>query len=357
MEYFTGNLIKVTIACVIAVLAYFIMTIVLRKWDDYPLSNKIRLKTLTMKAPLASMIFALVGIFVLPLLGLPENTFSLVIHIFNLWVIASVGWLVTRGANTLYESILYTHDITISDNLKARKIHTQIKVMRVIINIMVLGVTIACMLMTFPKIRQIGVSFLASAGVLGIVLGLAAQKTLGNFIAGIQIAITQPIRIDDVLVIEGEWGWVEEITLTYVVVRIWDLRRLILPIAYFIEKPFQNWTRVSSDILGTVYIYADYTVPIEKIREELTKILTNSESWDKKVNGLQVTNTTEKTVEIRALMSAKNSPTAWKLRCEVREKLLEFLQKQYPQSLPKIRINLEKNNDASHNLVNEGKLL
>jgi len=342
MEYFISNSIKVAITCVIALLFYFIAITILKKWDNYSFSEKIKMKTLKMKAPLAFLIPAMTTVFLMPLLNLSKNTYSLVMQILSLWLIASIGWLVMGMVNSICESILYTHDINASDNLEARKIHTQIKVMKGIITVVILVITAACMLMTFPKIRQIGVSFLASAGLMSIILGFAAQKTLGNFVAGIQIAITQPIRIDDVLIVEGEWGWVEEITLTYVVLRIWDLRRLILPISYFTEKPFQNWTRISADILGTVYIYADYTVPIEKLREKLTQVLEESKFWDKKVNVLQVTNTTEKTVELRALMSAKNSPAAWQLRCEVREKLLVFLQQNYPESLPKIRIDLGK---------------
>jgi len=196
--------------------------------------------------------------------------------------------------------------------------------------------------MSFAKVRHIGVSILASAGIVGIVIGFAAQKTLGNFIAGIQIAIAQPIRLDDVVIIEDEWGWIEEITLTFVVVRIWDLRRLVVPISYFLEKPFQNWTRTAADLLGTVFIYTDYTVPVEEIRNELTHILENSPRWDKKVNALQVTNATEKTVELRALMSAADSSIMWDLRCEVREKLLEFLQQRFPECLPRIRIEMNK---------------
>ncbi|MBF0252805.1 MAG: mechanosensitive ion channel [Candidatus Omnitrophica bacterium] len=349
MEYLIGNAIKVAIACVIAAVIYFIAISILKKWDNYSFSEKIKLKTLKMKAPLAFLIPAMSALFLMPLLNLPKNIYSLVIQMVSLWLIASIGSLVMGVVNALCESILYTHDINASDNLEARKIHTQIRVMKGIITAGIFVITAACMLMTFPKIRQIGVSFLASAGLMSVILGFAAQKTLGNFIAGIQIAITQPIRIDDVLVIEGEWGWVEEITLTYVVVRIWDLRRLILPISYFTEKPFQNWTRISADILGTVYIYADYTVPIEKLREKLTESLEESKFWDKKVNVLQVTNTTEKTVELRALMSAKNSPAAWQLRCEVREKLLVFLQQNYPSSLPKIRIDLGKEGSELYN--------
>ena len=214
-----------------------------------------------------------------------------------------------------------------------------------ITNIIVVGLillTICFVLMSFSQVRQIGVSLLASAGVLGIVIGFAAQKTLGNLIAGIQIAIAQPIRLDDVVIVEDEWGWIEEITLTFVVIRIWDLRRLVVPIAYFLEKPFQSWTRTSADLLGTVFIYTDYTVPVKEVRSELTRILENSPKWDKKVNGLQVTNVTEKTVELRALMSAADSLTAWDLRCEVREKLLEFLQQRFPECLPRMRIEMNK---------------
>ncbi|MEJ2167337.1 MAG: mechanosensitive ion channel [Deltaproteobacteria bacterium] len=165
---------------------------------------------------------------------------------------------------------------------------------------------------------------------------------MGNVIAGIQIAIAQPIRLDDVVIVENQWGWIEEITLTYVVVRIWDLRRLIVPISNFVEKPFQNWTRTSADLLGSVFLYADYTVPVQAVREELQRILEGSQYWDKKVCVLQVTDATSEVIEMRALMSAKDSPTAWNLRCEVREKLIEFMQRRFPQSLPRVRIQMNQ---------------
>lgn len=198
------------------------------------------------------------------------------------------------------------------------------------------------MLMTFDKVRQLGTSILASAGIIGIIVGLAAQRTIATLLAGLQIAITQPIRVDDVVIVENEWGRIEEITFTYVVVRIWDLRRLILPITYFIEKPFQNWTRVTADILGTVFIYVDYTVPVQAIREELHRILKSTDLWDGKAWGLQVTNATERTVELRALMTAPDASAAWDLRCEVREKILEFVQKKYPDGLPKVRAEIRE---------------
>ena len=203
------------------------------------------------------------------------------------------------------------------------------------------------MLMTFERVRQLGTTILASAGVVGIVVGMAAQRTIATFIAGLQIAITQPIRVDDVVIVENEWGRIEEITLTYVVVRIWDLRRLIVPITYFIESPFQNWTRTSADILGTVFIYTDYTVPVNAIREQLQKILNESEHWDKKVCVLQVTNASDRTMELRALMSAADASAAWTLRCEVREKLLAFIKKEYPQALPRLRTELYRLQDNS----------
>ena len=214
--------------------------------------------------------------------------------------------------------------------------------MRQVVLFVIVILTIAVTLMMFEPLRGIGVSMLASAGIAGLIIGLSAQKVLGNLLAGIQIAITQPIRLDDVVIVENEWGWIEEITLTYVLVKIWDLRRLVVPISYFIEKPFQNWTRTSADILGTVFIYADYTIPIGKLREELTRILQSTDLWDGKVNGLQVTDAKENTLELRALMSAIDSPKAWDLRCLVRERLITFVQEHYPQCLPKYRAELKQ---------------
>jgi len=176
-----------------------------------------------------------------------------------------------------------------------------------------------------------------SAGLAGLILGMAMRPTLASLIAGIQIALTQPIRIEDVVIVEGEWGWIEEIHTTYVVVKIWDLRRLVVPLSYFIEKPFQNWTRVTADLLGTVFLYVDYNIQVEEIRQELHSVLESSGMWDGKSWGLQVTNAGEHTLELRALMSAPNGSAAWDLRCHVRERLVQFLQKRHPESLPRTR--------------------
>lgn len=276
------------------------------------------------------------------LLGSDVEASRYIDHSLNILLIFSLAWLLTRFVGFGKALILNRYDFNSENNLDARRVYTQFKIIERIINFLIIILAISLALMTFDSIRRLGVSLLASAGIAGIIIGFAAQKLLATILAGLQIAITQPIRLDDVVIIENEWGWIEEITLTYVVVRIWDKRRLIVPTTYVIEKPFQNWTRTSADILGTVFIYTDYTLPIDEVRKELTRILKNDSNWDGKVNVLQVTNATEKTMELRALVSASDSPTAWDLRVSVREKLIKFLQQNYPESLPKTRISMEK---------------
>ncbi len=276
----------------------------------------------------------------LPVLSLPDDLLSPLRHLISVGVIVSVTWLLIRATKTLEDVLLVRFPIDERDNLRARKFRTQLQILRKTVVFVLALLAFAAVLMTFEKVRQLGTAILASAGIAGIVLGFATQRTISTVLAGLQIAITQPIRVDDVVIVENEWGRIEEIALTYVVVRIWDLRRLVVPITYFIEKPFQNWTRISADLLGSVFIYADYTLPVQRIREELHSILKTSSLWDGRSWGLQVTATTERTVELRALMSASDASSAWNLRCEVREKLLEFIQKNYPESLPRIRADL-----------------
>jgi small-conductance mechanosensitive channel len=256
-------------------------------------------------------------------------------------LIISFAFLLFRVLNVLEDLVFHHFEIHKEDNFKERKIRTQMQFIKKLAYIIILILTLSFILLNFESVRQLGAGLLTSAGVAGIIIGFAAQKSLANLLAGFQIAFTQPIRIDDVLIVENEWGRVEEITLTYVVVRIWDNRRLILPITYFIERPFQNWTRTTADILGSVFLYTDYTIPIDPLRKELDRVLNEDPKWDKKVSVLQVTNATERTIELRALMSARNSPDAWDLRCNVREKLISFIQKNYPESLPKTRAEIK----------------
>lgn len=272
-----------------------------------------------------------------PLLPIRPEVLGPLQHALGVGVIASVAWVVILLADVFADMMASRYAIDVADNLQARRIRTQTQVLRRIVVLVVVIVALGIILMTFPPIRAVGTSLLASAGLAGLVIGVAMRSTLASLMAGIQIALTQPIRIEDVVIVEGEWGWIEEIGTTYVVVRIWDLRRLVLPLSYFIDKPFQNWTRVTAELLGTVFIYVDYAIPVEEVRQELHAILESSGMWDGKTWGLQVTNTSERTMELRALMSAPNGPSAWDLRCYVREKLVQYLQERHPESLPRAR--------------------
>ncbi len=256
----------------------------------------------------------------------------------SLLVIGGVAFVLVELLDAAEAAVLRRYPLQVADNLEARRVHTQVVVLKKVALAVIAIFTLASALMVFEPVRQLGTSILASAGIAGIIIGLAAQRSIATLLAGLQIAITQPIRLDDVVIVEGEWGRVEDITLTYVMVRIWDLRRLVVPITYFIEQPFQNWTRQSADILGTVFLHVDYTVPVEAVRVELGRILQASPHWDGKVNVLQVTEARERTLELRALASAPDASEAWNLRCEVREKLVAFLRERYPETLPRVRV-------------------
>ncbi|MFY9476482.1 MAG: mechanosensitive ion channel domain-containing protein [Aquabacterium sp.] len=264
-------------------------------------------------------------------------------------LIAAVTWLVVRIVQSCGDAVILSRPIeNISDNLMARRIQTQTKVVtRMVAGVVVLiGISLA--LMTIPDVRQIGTSLLASAGVAGIAAGLAARPVLGNLIAGLQIAFSQPIRLDDVVIVEGEWGRIEEITSTYVVVRIWDERRLIVPLQYWIEKPFQNWTRSSAQLLGTVFLWVDYRMPLQPIRDALKRVCEGSPLWDGRVCLVQVTDFSEKSMQLRCLVSTADSGKGWDLRCLVREELMSMMQKDYPEYLPRLRAEVDPPSDTAH---------
>lgn len=269
---------------------------------------------------------------------------ALLRHLLGLAVIGAITWLAIALVDAATAVIINRYDVARPDNLEARRVHTQALVLERTVVVLIGLLGLAAALMTFPRIREIGASLLVSAGVAGLAIGLAARPVLENLIAGLQLAFTQPIRVDDVVIIEGEWGRVEEITATYVVVRIWDERRLIVPFSRFISQAFQNWTRRSSSILGTVFVYADYTVPVQALRDELGRLCAASELWDGRVCNLQVTNASEQTLELRALVSAADSGRAWDLRVLLREQLIEFLQRNHPDCLPRTRVHLSGRN-------------
>ena len=283
----------------------------------------------------------IVLVFGVPLIPASQDIGPLVDNVVSLLVIATVALVLFQIVQAAEELILAPHESDPADQFRARKIRTQVTVLKKIVVVVISVFTLASMLMVFQSVRQFGTSILASAGVAGIIIGLAAQRSIATLLAGFQVALTRPIRIGDVVIVENEWGRIEDITLTFVIVCIWDQRRLILPINYFMERPFQNWTSTSSDLLGTVFFHVDYTMPIEPLREELDRILEKSQYWDGKLRSILVTDAKEHTLEVRAMATAADGDQAWFLRCEIREKLIDFIQRNYPQSLPRLRAEVQ----------------
>ena len=261
----------------------------------------------------------------------------MLLHMTALLSIASLTWLSTRAVQSIADTIIELHPIHLTDNLAARRIHTQTRVLARSVNVLIVLIGTGMALMTLPLLRQIGTSLLASAGVAGLVVGFAAKPVLGNLLAGLQLAISQPIRLDDVVIVENEWGQIEEITGTYVVVRIWDQRRMVVPLQWFIENPFQNWTRNSADLLGAVMLWVDYRLPLEPLRVETQRLCQTLEEWDGRVCVVQVTDTNERAMQVRILVSGPDAGRTFDLRCKLREGLLDFIQRQYPDCLPRLR--------------------
>ncbi|PWC36118.1 mechanosensitive ion channel domain-containing protein [Azospirillum sp. TSO35-2] len=276
-----------------------------------------------------------------PALPLPATAMEMVARAVGMCFIGALGWTIAAKVGAVFDAYLHRSGPNESGS-EWRRRRTKLTVFRRLALLTIMALTVGFMLMTVPLVRTIGISLFASAGVAGIVLGIAARPTIANLIAGIQIALTQPIRIGDSVVVEGEWGNVDEITSTYVVVRIWDDRRLIVPLGYFLEKPFQNWTRDAPNILGSVMLYVDYSVPIPALRDHLRAVLDSTSLWDKRVWNLQVTDLKERTMELRALVSAPDAGTAWDLRCLVREEMIRFLTERYPGSLPRERLDVAR---------------
>jgi len=333
--------ISVIIAAISIILGLLVKWVLFRLLNIYNNHSNPRLVvslTRHMNSPLTyfiPLLFVSMALPTLPLTNAQLHAIRRVTEILNIVVFA---WILVQLVYVIQDVVKHKYAIDKADNFKERKLITQLQFVRKVSIILIVFFAGALILLQFEAVKTLGTGLLTSAGIVGIVVGFAAQRSLANFLAGLQIAFTQPIRIDDVLVVENEFGRVEEITLTYVVLRIWDNRRLILPLNYFIEKPFQNWTRSSVDILATVIFYTDYSVPVDALRKELRRVLTESPLWDKEVAELDVTDVLQNTIQLRALLSAKNSGEAWQLRCLVREKLLYFLQQNYPDSLPKVRV-------------------
>jgi len=338
LQPWAWNLVVVGLAILIGLIIKFIIRALLNLYknkSDYSLFRSI----ITCIGPTLNHFGPLLVLNLLfPLMEMNGRIYGFFSRVAEIALIISFAVLLMSSIKVFEDYVVHTYDLNKEDNLKERKIRTQLKFIRQVVVTLIIFVTIAFILLSFDNVRKIGAGLLTGVGIGGIIIGFAAQKSLSNFLAGFQIAFTQLIRIDDVFVVEGEWGRVEDITLTYVVLNIWDQRRLILPINYFIEKPFQNWTRTTSEILGTVFLYMDYTVPIDALRTEFDRLLTQTKLWDKRVKKIQVTDSKEHTMELRILVSARNSSDAFDLRCFIRESLIKFIRDNYPESLPNNRI-------------------
>lgn len=329
----------VTLSFALGFLARFILLRFIRYWQ-----SRDRKLFKSLEKHLRGSMFLFIPLLMISVgvnyLNIHPEALSLITTVVNIFIILSFCSVLIRLTNVAQDMLFIRYDINLSNNLRARKIRTQIMYVKKVAIVLLVLFCLSLVLLSIPGVRKFGTTILAGAGVAGIIIGFALQKSLVNLFAGIQIAFTQPIKIDDAVVVENEWGWIEEINLTYVVVRIWDLRRLVLPITYFTENAFQNWTRNNAQILGSVFLYVDYSMPLDPLRKHFEKVLSETKLWDQQTQVLQVTDTTDKTMTIRLLMTAQNSPTAWDLRCHVREKMIEFIQQNYPQSLPHVRATL-----------------
>jgi small-conductance mechanosensitive channel len=354
LERWTGNftalvwdIIIAAAALIIGLIAKYIIKAVLnyyKKRDDYSLFRSV---VAHIGRPANHFIPLLVLNMMLPLMDLPPRYAGFLNRLVEIALIISFSIILIAAVDIFEDYIFHIYDLSKSDNLKERKIRTQIQFIKKTLAVLIIFITIAVILLSFDNVRKIGAGLLTSVGIGGIIIGFAAQKSLANFLAGFQIAFTQPIRIDDILIVEGEYGHVEEITLTYVVLNIWDERRMILPINYFIEKPFQNWTRTSAELLGTIFLYFDYSVPVDAIRGQLDKLLADNPLWDKRVKGVQITDAKQNCIEVRVLVSAGDSSKAYDLRCYIRENLVKFVKDNYPESLPVTRVFFNNPNTVS----------
>jgi small-conductance mechanosensitive channel len=315
--------------------AYFVLARIARRAPGVVYSSLVRRS----RAPVCGLVLLLVFLLFLPGVPLAPRADAIVYRVAALALTAMVGWLVVKCMGVVSDVVTSRFDVGNLDNLRARQVWTQTQLMQRFAIGIVVVLTVCIMLMSIPGVRQVGISQFASAGVAVIVIGMAAQQVLKNVLAGIQLALTDPVRVQDTVVVEGETGTVEEIRSTYIVVKTWDLRRLIVPLSHFIEQPFQNWTRVPTNMLGTVYLYVDYTVPVDRVRERFEALTKANPLWDGVVCGLQMTDVKDRTVELRGLVSAKTGDV-FNLRCQVREAMVDWLQGEYPESLPRLRADL-----------------
>ena len=342
MEGFTGAGQSRVLAAAIVVVAAVLVEVVVRRLLPRVVEDRKLVEELNARCrwPLRALVaFAAVRL-VLSGARLRPTLSSTLAQVLMIGTVVAGAWLAERAVRVAEDALMRRFETDAQASLRARRVRTQVRVLGRVVTVAITVLALATVLLTFPEGRTIGASLLASAGIAGVIAGVAARSTVGNFIAGLQIAIAEPIRLDDAVVVEGEWGNIEEITLTYVVVRIWDRRRLVLPSSYFVEQPIENWTRYSADIVGSVLLYVDYATPVDDVRAEFERIMAASKLWNGQTAILQVVDTTERTMVLRALVSADSAPDVWDLRCEVRERLLAWLRSEHPEALPRLRTEL-----------------
>jgi len=339
---YAWNLLILGASIVIGIIIYFLLSLIVQK--RYHKGSDAVLKRsyfVHLVRPLSLFMPLVVFDLLLPLLRMPAIFRTRLDHAMEVLLIISFAWLMVRLVRVGQEFVHRRVNIKTADNLRQRRILTQLIYIRRVVNIIIVLLAVGAVLLTFETMRKLGTGLLAGVGVGGIIIGFAAQRSLGNLLAGFQIAFTQPIRIDDEVVVEGQFGLIEEITLTYVVVRIWDERRLILPINYFIEKPFENWTRQTAAVHGTVFIYTDYRLPVDWLRKTFLEFVHSNPLWDNRTASMVVTDLKQSVMEIRCLVSGSNSGNVFNLRCEIREQMIKAISEKYPHCLPLTRATVE----------------
>lgn len=292
------------------------------------------------RTPWLSALISVTVLLTLPAARLPAKWYGSLHHLAVISTIITVSWLTRAALHVAEDAAFMRLRMDMADNRRRRRARTQINAVGRLTTASIVVVAAAAILMSFSGLRAFGTSILASAGVAGVLAGLAAQTTLSNVFAGLQLAFTDALRIDDVVVVDDEWGRIEEVTLTYVVLHVWDERRLVLPTSYFTQNPFQNWTRTESRVIGAVVLHLDFSAPIHELRREAQRLVEGSPLWDRRDWVLQVTDTTETTIVVRVLASAADAGSAWDLRCDVREGLIDYIQRTCPHALPRLRTDL-----------------
>lgn len=290
-----------------------------------------------MCAPLRWVLIGLALSGIRPALALGEPAVRVWNQLAGLVFPALLGWMAIAILSVVTDLVRARADISIADNLRARQRRTRADILHRIGIFLILLVSLCMMLMSIPSVRNVGVTLIASAGLAALAAGAAAQPALKNLVSGLQMAFTEPIRIDDVVIVEGEWGRIEEIRLTYVVVKLWDERRLIVPVSKFLEQSFQAWTRTTSQILGSVFWYLDPSTDVDALRAKLGELVRANKAWDGRFFNLQVTDTRPEAIEVRALMTAKDASAAFDLRCDIRESMLAFIRRQMPEAIVRYR--------------------